>query len=171
MLNRAVIAALSVMMLVACAPMGDTAGQSVIAVKDAWARPVTVDMGDKPMSMGGNPESGHGMHDGAMKPMSAAYMIIENSGSAADRLIGATGDVAETFEVHLTREQNGMMVMEKLKDGVEVPARGTLVLKPASYHIMLIGVKHDLKVGDKFRLTLKFQSGKEVPVDVTVREP
>ncbi len=107
----------------------------------------------------------------AMKQMSAAYMLIENTGTAADRLMSAAGDVAETIEVHQTREQNGMMVMEEMKDGVEVPANGTLVLKPASYHIMLIGVKRDLNVGDKFQLTLKFQSGKQVPVEVTVREP
>jgi len=165
--KHGLIAALTVSLLAACAPAGG--GQSNIAVKDAWARPVMVSMGGgQTMQMeGGSHGSGHG----EMKPMSAAYMLIENSGNAADRLLSASGDVAERVEVHQTREQNGMMVMEEMKDGVEVPAGGTLVLKPASYHIMLIGVKSDLKVGDTFKLNLKFQSGREVSVEVTVREP
>ena len=32
----------------------------------------------------------------------AAYMVIENTGSAADALIGASSDVAKAVEVHET---------------------------------------------------------------------
>jgi copper(I)-binding protein len=120
------------------------------------------------MSADATPASGDGMKmDG---PLSAAYMVIENSGGA-DRLLGASGDVAAMVQVHQTKESNGMMVMEQAKDGVDVPANGSLELKPGSYHIMLMNVKDQLKPGDTFKLTLKFSSGAEIPVDVTVREP
>jgi hypothetical protein len=97
-------------------------------------------------------------------------MIIENSGGA-DKLMSVSGDVAEAIEVHQTRESNGMMMMEPVTSGVDVPANGALELKPGSYHIMLMNVKNGLNPGDTFKLTLKFSSGKEIPVDVTVREP
>jgi copper(I)-binding protein len=143
--------------LIACAaPAQNTgSGQSEIVVRDAWARPT--------MSMHG------GGHGGGQ--VSAAYMVIENKGSAPDRLISAAGDVAGMIEVHQTTQKDGMMMMEEMKDGLEVPANGSVELKPAGYHIMLMDLKRDLKPGDAFKLTLKFQSGKTIDVNVTVREP
>lgn len=149
------------------APAAAPAGSSAISIKDAWARP-TVPMGD--MQADATPAAGdHGgmQMDG---PLSAAYMVIENAG-AADKLLGASGDVAAMIQVHQTKEKDGMMMMEEAKDGVDVPANGALELKPGSYHVMLMGVKNQLKPGDTFKLTLKFSSGAELPVDVTVREP
>lgn len=102
---------------------------------------------------------------------SAAYMVIENKGSASDKLLSASGDVADMIQVHQTKEKDGMMVMEEVAGGLEIPANGSVELRPASYHIMLMGVKRELKPGDTFKLTLTFQSGKTIPVDVTVREP
>lgn len=102
---------------------------------------------------------------------SAVYMIIENKSAAADRLLGVTGDVAEMIEVHQTKEKDGMMMMEPMKDGLTIPANGSVELKPAGYHIMLMNVKQELKPGETFKLTLAFQSGKSLPVEVTVREP
>jgi copper(I)-binding protein len=153
---------LMVTTLVACAaPVQNTGGgQSEIIVRDAWARPT--------MGMHGD-SGGHGGHGGGQ--VSAAYMVIENKGSAPDRLLSATGDVAGMIEVHQTTQKDGMMMMEEMKDGLEVPANGSVELKPAGYHIMLMDLKRDLKPGDAFKLTLKFQSGKAIDVNVTVREP
>ncbi|MCS6774814.1 MAG: copper chaperone PCu(A)C [Thermoflexales bacterium] len=155
--------------LVACAAPPPAApapsGQSNIVVKDAWARPAKAGM----------MHAGHGDMNkpdtAASGPVSAAYMVIENTGTAADRLIAAEGDVAEKIELHQTKSKDGMMVMEMVQGGIEIPAGGSVVLKPGDYHIMLIGVKQDLSVGKKFTLNLKFQSGKSVPVELTVREP
>ena len=38
-----------------------------------------------------------------------------------------------------------------LTGGLELPARGEVLLEPGSYHLMLIGVTHDLKVADELR--------------------
>ncbi|MCL6512706.1 MAG: copper chaperone PCu(A)C [Anaerolineae bacterium] len=154
--------------LVACAapgtPAQNTAGQSDISVKDAWARPT--------IGTGTSEGHSHGSSDKTMSGMnSAAYMVIENRGNAPDRLLSASGDVAATIEVHETKQKDGMMMMEAVKDGLEVPANGKVELKPAGYHIMLMDVKRELKPGDTFKLTLTFRSGKTVAVDVAVREP
>ena len=62
----------------------------------------------------------------------------------------------------------GMMGMQKV-DRVEVPAGGKLELKPGSYHIMLIGLNQELKVGDKIDITLKFEKAGDVKVTAEVR--
>jgi len=96
-------------------------------------------------------------------------MVLENKGGA-DTLMSASGDVAEMIQVHETKEKDGMMTMEEAKAGIPVPANGTVELKPGGIHIMMMNLKQGLKPGDTFKLTLKFQSGKEVSVDVPVRE-
>ena len=40
--------------------------------------------------------------------------------------------------------------MRELADGLLIPADGTVVLKPGSYHVMLIGLKKPLKRGRDF---------------------
>ena len=130
----------------------------------------------------------------------AAYMTISNTGSAADALIGASSTVAKATEVHETVEtgaqtpmdsevptasevpmgsevpmasdgmgSGGMLGMRPI-DRVEIPAGGKLELKPGSYHIMLIGLNQELKVGDRFEITLKLEKAGEVKVTVEVRE-
>ncbi len=53
---------------------------------------------------------------------------------------------------------------------LEIPAGGTVELKPGSYHIMLIDLTQELKVGDKIEITLKFEKAGEVKVTAEVRE-
>jgi copper(I)-binding protein len=147
------------------APTAPAAASNLI-VKDAWARPTIATAGPAEAA------SAASDHDGMQTdgPLSAAYMTIENTGGV-DRLVGVSGDVAAMIQVHQTKESNGMMVMEEVMGGVDVPANGTLELKPGGYHVMLMNVTSQLKPGDTFRLTLTFGSGKEITVDVMVREP
>jgi periplasmic copper chaperone A len=130
----------------------------------------------------------------------AAYMVIENTGSAADALIGASSTVAKSTEVHETvampaesaapmgspKASDGMGGMEspaasggmgsggmlgmRPVDRVEIPAGGKLELKPGSYHIMLIGLNQELKVGDKIEITLKLEKAGDVKVTAEVRK-
>jgi hypothetical protein len=162
-LTAAMAAALT---LCACAAPAKTSQTTAsdISIKDAWARPASA-------MVHGNDAQSSGSHDMHGGMNSAAYMIIENKGGVADRLLGVSGDVAEVIEIHQTKQSdNGMITMQPLPDGIEIPANASVEIKPASYHIMLMGVKQDLKPGQTFKLMLKFKSGKEAPVDVTVRE-
>jgi copper(I)-binding protein len=115
----------------------------------------------------------------AMSSAGAAYMTIQNNGSAADALIGASSPAATTVEVHETvvmgspapdaSADGGMMGMQPIKR-LEIPAGGTVELKAGSYHIMLIGLKQDLKPGDTIEITLTFEKAGEVKVNAAVRE-
>jgi copper(I)-binding protein len=128
----------------------------------------------------------------------AAYMVIENTASAADFLVGGSSDVAKAVEVHETvaipagsaapMESTGMggmespaasaggmatggsmMGMQKM-DRLEIPAGGSVELKPGSYHIMLIDLTRELKAGEKIDITLKFEKAGDVKVTAEVRE-
>jgi copper(I)-binding protein len=149
----------------AAAPAAQTGAASDITVTGAWARPA---LGGMAMDATKDPNAKEGSMN--MGAMSAAYMVLENKGGE-DALVGVSGDVAEMVQVHRTIEKDGMMSMEEAKEGMPVPANGKAELKPGGYHVMLINLKQDLKAGDTFKLTLKFKSGKELAVDVPVREP
>jgi len=98
----------------------------------------------------------------------AVYMTLDNKSNAADRLVGASTDVAATVQVHEMSMENGTMKMREVAGGLAIPAGGSVVLKPGAYHVMLIGLKKPLKAGNSFPLTLKFEKAGEVAVTVPV---
>jgi hypothetical protein len=59
----------------------------------------------------------------------------------------------------------GMRRIERL----EVPAGGTVELKPGGYHVMLIGLTRELVVGEKIDITLRFAKAGEMRVTAEVR--
>ncbi len=99
----------------------------------------------------------------------AGYMVIENKGAAADRLMGGSTPVAGRLEVHEMTMTGGIMKMRGLADGLEVPAGGEVALKPGSYHLMLLDLKQPLKEGDTVPVTLTFKNAGTMQVDLTVK--
>lgn len=128
------------------AGLAQTAAASGIHIHDAWARPTV-----KGMNMGG------------------AFMAVHNDNAKADTLIGGSSPLADRVEIHTHINDNGVMRMREVKDGVLLPQKTETVLKPGSYHIMFMGLKRQLKEGDKFPLTLKFKNAKEQTVEVQVK--
>ncbi len=137
----------------------------VVTIVDAWARPAMALAG---MSSDESSEGGMGHAKGGT---GAVYMVLVNKGGEPDRLVGGATDIAEVLEIHETVIDGDVMKMRMLPDGLQVPARGEVVLKPGSYHIMLIGVKHDLVSGDRFTLELEFEKSGSLTVELEVREP
>ncbi len=98
-------------------------------------------------------------------------MDLINAGGAPDRLVKVEADVATTAELHESTVENGIARMEAVKGGIEIPANGKVQIKPGGYHVMLIGLKHDLKLGDKFPVTLQFEKSGAMKVEAEVRQP
>lgn len=96
----------------------------------------------------------------------AAFLAIENSGEA-DRLVAASGDVAERVELHSHRMEGDIMRMRAV-EAVEIPAQGAAVLQPGGVHIMLIGLKQPLREGERFPLTLTFEKAGTLTVEFSV---
>lgn len=95
------------------------------------------------------------------------YMIIKNAG-AADTLIDAASDVAARTELHTHIRDGDIMRMRKVEDGIPVPAKGMVEMKPGGYHIMFMGLKAPLKKGQSFPLELTFEKAGKVTTSVQI---
>jgi len=94
--------------------------------------------------------------------VAGGYLTIENKGSAADRLIGGSADVADKVQVHEMATNNGVMTMRPLDNGLTVEPGKTVKLEPGGYHLMLLDLKSALKQGDKVPVTLEFEKAGKV---------
>jgi len=99
----------------------------------------------------------------------AVYMTLDNKSGTADRLTGASSDVADKLQIHEMKVENGVMKMREVPGGLPIPGSGSVVLKPGSYHVMLMGLKKPLTVGEKFPLTLTFEKAGNISVTVPVQ--
>ena len=101
--------------------------------------------------------------------MSGAFMKINNDTNTQDFLVGGNSPVAERVEVHTHVNDNGVMRMREVKGGVPLEAKGVTELKPGSYHVMFMGLKKQLKEGEKVPVTLKFKNAKPQTVELEVK--
>ena len=97
------------------------------------------------------------------------YLTIENKGTAPDRLVGASADVAAKVEVHEMTMKNGVMNMRSLEKGVTVEPGKTVKLAPGGYHLMLFDLKSPLKQGEKLPVTLEFEKAGKVKISLEVQ--
>jgi copper(I)-binding protein len=96
----------------------------------------------------------------------ALYLTIIDHG-APDRLISVATPVADTAELHQTTMQNGIMRMRPV-DGLAVSEQEPGKLAPGGYHIMLMGLKQQLKPGASFPVTLTFEHAGAVQASAVV---
>jgi copper(I)-binding protein len=86
----------------------------------------------------------------------AAYMVIENTTTEDDALVGASSPAAKVVELHRTAEaDDGTMAMMPVEE-VPILAGDRAVLEPGSYHIMLIGLVAPLVEGESIEISLEF---------------
>ena len=97
------------------------------------------------------------------------YLAIENKGGAADRLVGASGDVAGKIEIHEMTMNDGVMKMRPLDKGLAIEPGKTVKLAPGGYHLMMMDLKSPLKQGDKVPVTLEFEKAGKVQVTLDVQ--
>jgi copper(I)-binding protein len=134
-------------------PQQSRSSQQIIIDK-IWSRPVhaAVDNQGKYLSNG------------------VVYLTISNTGPA-DTLVSVETDVCRKVELHQSKMVDGIMTMNMLKKGLDAPAHGMVEMKPGSYHIMLIGMRHNLDPGDTFALTLYFEKNDPVTILSYVKSP
>jgi copper(I)-binding protein len=165
----------------ACGP-GMPGGAAVgpkVRVENVWSRPasalVTMTSMDTTPAMTGTASmtdtagGGTTPTDHPPRGNGAVYFTVVNEGGAPDRIMRAQTDVAESVELHVSRLDNGVMKMEPVAGGVEVAAGGKVELKPGSYHVMLMGLKQDLKPGDRFPVTVELEKSGALKVEAIVR--
>jgi hypothetical protein len=100
--------------------------------------------------------------------ITAAYMTIQNHSGADISLKSASTEAAQTIELHKMELVAGMMKMHRVET-IDIPAGGTVELKPGGYHLMVIGLKKELKEGDKVTITLEFSGDLRRTITIPVK--
>lgn len=89
--------------------------------------------------------------------VAGAFLSIENTGAEPDRLLSASTDAAARVEIHEMKMDGEVMQMRQLSDGLAIPAKQTVTLKPGGFHLMLIAPKQPFAAGQKVAITLVFE--------------
>ena len=124
--------------------LGSVLSHGELHIQDAWARPAF---------KGGN---------------SAVYLTLRNNGIQAERLVGATTEMAAVVELHEVSMLDDVMHMRPVIGGVVIPADGHVDLSPGRYHLMVVDLSLDIKDGNYIPLTLHFQHAGEFHMNVSV---
>ena len=128
--------------LIAGLALAVTASFAQVKVEGAWARPTVPGQ-----------QAGGG------------FLTITSP--AADRLIGGSTSAAQRFELHTMSMKGDVMEMRQI-DAIDLPAGRKVELKPGGLHVMFMGLKAPLKVGDRVPVTLKFEKAGEQKVEFEV---
>lgn len=120
-----------------------------IAVKDVWGRP--------------SPQAATN---------AAFYMVIENSGNEPDRLVNASSPACTVTELHeMYMKDGGVMGMRPVEGGfIEIPAKGSVELKPGGMHVMCIDRKQDFLAGTTIPVELTFEKSGTMTFEAEIRQ-
>lgn len=103
-------------------------------------------------------------------PASGAYVTLVNHSDVERFLVDVESSAADTVEIHVSKMEGDTMVMNRVQD-IAVPAHGQAVLKPGSYHIMMIGLVKPMRAGDQVDFTLVMKNGERIPMQAPVLSP
>ena len=121
-------------------------GNSEIIARDSWIRAA--------------PEDGN----------SAAYLILQNNTGADDELVGASSDSAQAVELHESKiGDDGVMQMIP-RSTILIRAGEEVEFEPGGLHVMFVGLKQNLDAGDEITMTLHFKNGKDISINVPVKD-
>jgi len=116
-------------------------------------------------------ESGWGRPSATMPTAGGIFLLVKNSGTAADSLVSGSSPACGSIELHeMVMKSDGTMGMNLLDKPIEVPAGGQVELKPGDLHVMCIMKKDDVfTVGATVDLTLVFEKSGEITIPVEIR--
>lgn len=100
--------------------------------------------------------------------VAAGYVKLTNTTAEPDRLVGATFERAKSVEIHAMQNDDGVMKMRQMTEGVVLPPNVPVELKPGGLHLMLMGLNAPLQAGETVSGTLKFEKAGEVNVSFTI---
>lgn len=101
--------------------------------------------------------------------VAGGYLTIENKGTAPDKLVAVTAEIAGKAEVHEMAIDNGVMKMRPLSKGLVIEPGKTVKLAPGGHHLMLQDLKGPFKEGEKVPVTLEFEKAGKVAVSLDVQ--
>ncbi len=100
----------------------------------------------------------------------AAYMMLENKGKKAVKLVKAASPAFAKVEIHQTITSNGMAMMEEVQD-LDLKPGDKFMLKPGGHHLMLIAPlsTRPILAGQMIPINLTFSDGSKQLIQAEVR--
>jgi copper(I)-binding protein len=135
---RPLLAALAL----AAAGLVSAQAQAQTTVKDAWVR-------------------------GTVPQQKATGMFANIVSAGGGKLVSASSPVAGVVEIH-EMAMDGTTMRMRAVNAIELPAGKAVELKPGGYHVMLMDLKQQMKVGDTVAVTLVVEGagGKRESIEV-----
>ena len=100
--------------------------------------------------------------------VAGGYLSITNRGKTPDRLVAGTSPVASRVEVHEVVNVDGVTKARPIAGGLEIKPGRTVVFKPGSHRIVLVGLKRPFRVGELVKGTLTFEKAGTVEIEYAV---
>ena len=123
---------IAVALLAACLTMSMSASQAQVVVTGAWVRATVPN-----------------------QQATGAFMQLLSKKDTT--LVSARSDIAGIVEVHEMKMENDVMRMRAV-GGLKLPANQLVELKSGGYHLMMMDLKKQLKVGTEAQITLVFKN-------------
>lgn len=129
-------------LLIATALFVSLAAQAQVKVDDAWVR-------------------------ATVAPQKATGAFMQLTAARPLKLVAVGSPLTDMVEIHEMKMDDGVMKMRAV-DALPLPAGQAVALKPGGYHVMLMGLKGQIKAGDTVPLTLTVEGedGKRTAVEV-----
>ncbi|WP_300731414.1 copper chaperone PCu(A)C [Pseudomonas sp.] len=102
----------------------------------------------------------------AGQPSSGAFMRLTSTTDS--KLVEVKSTAAKTVQIHESTLHNDVMGMQPV-NSVALPAGKTVNIEPEGYHVMLIDLHEQIKVGDTVPLTLVVEDSKGVKESIEVK--
>ena len=109
------------------------------------------------------------MRPGVENRNSAAFMKIINNTEFDDTLYSVSSDMAKVVELHETFSRENDLKGMRHVDYIIIPSKSIVELKPGNFHIMLIGLNKNMKIGDTALIKLKFKITGDVKLNIVVK--
>ncbi|HEY1900554.1 MAG TPA: copper chaperone PCu(A)C [Steroidobacteraceae bacterium] len=100
--------------------------------------------------------------------VAAVYLSLQNAGTTAVKLTGVECPLASMAMMHETQESGGQSRMRALS-ALSLAPGASIAFTPGGRHIMLQGLAHPLKVGERVPIVLVFAGGIRLHVLALVR--
>ena len=96
------------------------------------------------------------------------YLTLVNVGSKPVKLVGVESPAARSVTLHQTSQAGGVSSMRPVTDGLTIAPGAKVEFAPGGYHVMLMGLTNAQALGGKVPLTLVFDGGRKMRIDLSV---
>jgi copper(I)-binding protein len=96
------------------------------------------------------------------------YLTVVNVGAKPVKLVGVETPAARSATLHQSSMAGGVSSMRPVTGGLTIVPGAKVEFAPGGYHLMLMGLTKAQALGGKVPLTLVFDGGRKLRIDLSV---